>query len=88
MVFKIGSQGLGYYEDETVRTIELAPEIRPMESSTPMKLLLETTPKEAKENSPKTTPVAVKERLARRSPTPNGPDDLSWADDGSLSVIS
>ena len=63
-----------------------------MQSCTPMKLLiselLEATPKEAKEDSPKTTPATIKERLARRNPTPNGPDDLSWADDGSLSVTS
>ena len=76
MVFKNGSQGLGYYKDVTVRTIELAPEVRPMESCTPMKLmiseLLGATLKEAKEDSPKTTPATVKERLARRSPTTMG----------------
>ena len=63
-----------------------------MRGCTPTKLmiseLLEATPKEANESSPKTTPATVKERLTRRNPTPNGPDDLSWADDGSLSLPS
>ena len=92
MIFKHGSQGLCHYKDGAVRTLELAREILPMQGCTPMKLmiseLLEATPKEAKEDSPKTTPATVKERLTRRNPTPNGPDDLSWADDSSLSVIS
>ena len=63
-----------------------------MQGCTPMKLmtseLLEATPKEAKDNSPKTTPATVNERLAISNPTPNGPDDLSWAYDGSFSLIS
>ena len=87
-----GSQGLGYYKDAAVTTLELAREILPMQGCAPTKLLiselLEATPKEAKENSPKTTPATVKERLARRNPTPNGPDDSSRADDGPLSLIS
>ena len=87
MVFKNGSQGLGYYKDEKVRTIELAQAIRPMEKCTPMKLmiseLLEATPKEAEEYAPKTTPATVKVRLARINPTPDGLEDLSWADVGS-----
>ena len=50
--------------------------------------LLEATPKEANEDSPKTTPATVKERLARSTPTPDGPGYLSWVDDGSFSVLS
>ena len=50
-----------------------------MQGCDPMKLmsseLLEATPNEAKESSPKTTPATVKERLTRRNPTPNGPGD-------------
>ena len=92
MVFKNGSQGLGYYKDEKVRTIELAPEIRPMEKCTPMKLIVselrEATPKEADEDAPKTTPATVKVRLARSNPTPDGPEDLSWDDGGSLSLLN
>ena len=79
MVCKNGSQGLGYYKDGAVSTLELAREIILMQGCIPMKLmiseLLEATPKEAKEDSPKTTPATVKERLTRRNPTPDGPDD-------------
>ena len=92
MVFRNGSQGLGYYKDEKVSTIELAPEIRPMEKCTPMKLmiseLLEATPKEAEEDAPKTTLATVKVRLGRSNPTLDGLEDLSCADDGSLSLLS
>lgn len=92
MVCGNGSQGLGYYKDEQIRTIELPPEIRPMGKCTPMKLmiseLLEATPKEAEEYAPKTTPATVKVGLARSNPNPDGPEDLSCADDGSLSLLS
>ena len=50
--------------------------------------LLKATPKEAKEEAPKTTPGTVKERLGRKSPDPDGPMDLSWAQDGSLLAMS
>ena len=63
-----------------------------MHSYTPMKLMiseiLEATPKEAKEATPTTTPGTVMERLSRKTPSPNGRDGLSLADDGSLSLLS
>ena len=37
--------------------------------------LLEATSKEAKEDSPKTRPATIKERLTRMNPTLDGPDD-------------
>ena len=83
---------MGYYKDQRARTIELAPEIRPMKGCTPMKLmiseLIEATPKEAEEEAPKTTPATVKQGLAARNSRPNGPEDLSWADGGSLSLTN
>ena len=55
-----------------MKILELAQEIRPMHSCAPMKLMnsgiLEATPKEAKESTPKTTPATVKERLAIKTP--------------------
>lgn len=59
-----------------------------------MKLMIEdlltATPKEAKEEAHKTAPGTAKQRLtrARRSPDHDGPMDLSWADDGSLSAMT
>ena len=88
MVFKNGSQGLGYYKDEKVRTIELTPTIRPMGKCTPMKLwiseLLEATPKDAEEDAPKSTPATVKVRLARSNPTPDGLENSSWVDESMM----
>ena len=44
--------------------------------------------KEANEEAPKTSLVTIKQRLAARNTRPDGPEDLSWADDGSLSTLS
>ena len=94
MIFKKGEQGISYYKDGQARVASLAGEILPMRRRTPMKLmveaLLKATPKEAKEEAPKTTPGTVKERPARakRSHDHDGPMDLSWAEHGSLSLMS
>ena len=50
--------------------------------------LIEATPKEAEDMAPKTSPATIKQRLTARSSRPDGSEDLSWADDGSLSALS
>ena len=73
MVFKNGSQCLGYCIDGAANTVELTQEIRPMHSCTPMKLMISSilaaTPKEAKEVAPEASPGIINERMARSRPT-------------------
>ena len=72
MFFKRGSQRLGHYKENLARALELAHGIRPMQSYTPMKIMIrefvEANPNEAKDSTPKTTPATVKERLTRKAP--------------------
>jgi len=86
MVFKTGELGIGYYKDKPAKIIELVKEFVPMIACTPLELMIS----EILEVPPRTTPATAKERLrlSRDSPSPNGIDDLSWADDGSLSALS
>ena len=50
--------------------------------------LINATTKEEKEPAPKTSPATVKQRLDARSTKFDGPEDLSWADDGSMSMMN
>ena len=92
MAFKTGEKGLAYYKEQQATVIKLAPEIFPMQSCTPMKIiineLINATTKEEKEPAPKTSPATVKQRLDARSTKVDGPEDLSWADDGSMSMMN
>ena len=92
MVFKHGSQGLGVLQRCGHQNHRIGPG-----SSPDGKLYADevndqgtcgATLKEAKEDAPKTTPAIAKQMLARRNPAPDGPEDLPWADDGSLSALS
>ena len=92
MVFKTGDKGLGYYKEQAGRVIKLAPEVWPMQGCTPMKIMInefiEATPKEAEEVVPKTMPPTIKQMFAARDTRPSGPEDLSWADDGFMSLLN
>ena len=92
MVSKTGENGLGYYREQQATVIRLAPDIIPMHGCTPMKItiseLINATVKEEQDTAPRTSPPTVKQRLVARCTRADGPEDLSWADDGSLSMIS
>lgn len=92
IVLKWGEKGVGYYRDDQACVVSIAKEFIPVGGCTPMKLriedLLNATPKEARDAAPKMSSGTVTERLARKSLDPNGPTDLSWNDDGSLSAMS
>ena len=92
MTFKTGGKGLGYYRDDPTCEVSLANELLPMSGCAPLKLrieeLLSATTKEADDKPPTTSPETVTTRLSRQAPEPNGPLDLYWNDDGSLSAMS
>ena len=50
--------------------------------------LIEATSKEVEEEAPKITPATIKQRLVTRSSRPDGLEECSWADDGSMSLMS